>query len=69
MEDPMAIIRRGLGVVSPAAQTLGLNGLGTVASEQMQTQVNERRKGITPDPQAQKAFGSPLGASVRDLFG
>lgn len=66
MQDPMAIIRR---VFSPAGQTLGLTGLGTAASEDMQDQVQQRRKGILPDPADQKAYGQPLSASGRDLFG
>lgn len=64
----MAIIRRGLGVSTPATNSLGLTGLGTLASEEMQTAVNERRKGVRPDPADQKAFGSPLSAAAGDLF-
>lgn len=45
----MSIIRRGLG---GAASTLGLPGLGTVASEQMQSQVLDRKKQKPPS-----AFG------------
>lgn len=66
MEDPMSIIRRAF---SPAGQTLGLSGLGTIASQDMNTAVQERRKGLTPSPADQQAYGQPLAASARDLLG
>lgn len=56
MDNPLDIIKRGLG---GAATTLGLPGLGTIASEQMQRGVQERKK--TPLP---SAFGDQTASSV-----
>ncbi len=66
------IIKRGLNAFQTrtASQTLGLSGLGTATSEQMQDEVEDRRKGVTPSPGLQKSYGSGiLSASARDLLG
>lgn len=52
MQDAMAIIQRGLQAfqTNEASQTLGLNGLGTIASEEMKAGVKQRKKNPGLDP-------------------
>lgn len=73
--NPLQILKSGLnafqkqtGGTSPAAQQLGLKGMGDAVQEQLGDQVKNRRKRLQPGRGFPGAFGdAAVGGAANDL--